>query len=63
MAIKKLSSREFRQDSTGAKRAASRGPVYITNHGRPTHVLLTFEEYRRLTKDLLAKPKSAESAL
>ena len=64
MAITKLSSREFRQDTTRAKTAAKRGPVFITNHGRPTHVLLTFEEYRRLTKeqksvaDPLAMPKS-----
>jgi prevent-host-death family protein len=48
MANKKLTSREFNQDSSGAKRAAENGPVYITDRGRPSHVLLTFEDYQRL---------------
>jgi prevent-host-death family protein len=47
--IKKLTSREFNQDTSGAKRAARRGPVYITDRGRPSHVLLTFADYRRLS--------------
>ena len=47
MAITKLSSREFNQDTSRAKRAAKRGPVFITNRGRPSHVLLTVEEYQR----------------
>ncbi|MDA9543815.1 prevent-host-death protein [Bradyrhizobium sp. CCBAU 45321] len=44
-----LSSREFNQDTSGAKKAASRGPVFITDRGRPAHVLLTIEDYLRLT--------------
>lgn len=44
-----LSSREFNQDTSGAKRAALRGPVFITDRGRPAHVLLSIEDYRRLT--------------
>ena len=44
-----LTSREFNQDTSGAKKAASRGPVFITDRGRPAHVLLTIEEYQRLT--------------
>lgn len=44
-----FSSREFNQDTAGAKRAAADGPVYITDRGRPAHVLLTYEDYRRLT--------------
>jgi prevent-host-death family protein len=44
-----LSSREFNQDTSGAKKAASRGPVFITDRGRPAHVLLTIEDYHRLT--------------
>jgi len=44
-----LSSREFNQDTSGAKKAASRGPVFITDRGRPAHVLLTIEDYQRLT--------------
>jgi len=55
-----ISSREFNQDAAGAKRAARKGPVFITDRGRPAHVLMTVEEYRRLSKtnvsivDLLA---------
>ena len=37
----------FNQDAAGAKRAASQGPVFITNRGRPAHVL-------RSIADLLA---------
>jgi prevent-host-death family protein len=44
-----MSSREFNQDASGAKRAANNGPVFITDRGRPAHVLLNIEEYRRLT--------------
>jgi prevent-host-death family protein len=43
-----MTSREFNQDASKAKRAASEGPVFITDRGRPAHVLLTIEEYRRL---------------
>ena len=49
MPITTLSSREFNQDTGRAKKAADDGPVFITDRGRPAHVLLTIEEYRRLT--------------
>jgi prevent-host-death family protein len=68
MAITKLSSREFNQDASRAKRAARRGPVFITDRGRPSHVLLTVEEYQKITGgqksivDLLAMPEAAEIA-
>lgn len=57
-----LTSREFNQDTARAKRVAEDGPVYITDRGRPAHVLLSIAEYRRLTggtqniADLLAMP-------
>ena len=56
-----MSSREFNQDTSGAKKAAEHGPVYITDRGRPAHVLLTFDAYEELvgphrTLDLLAAP-------
>jgi len=60
--ITTLSSREFNQDSNRAKKAAREGPVFITDRGRPAHVLLSIEEYQRLTSsrpkiaDLLAMP-------
>ncbi|HKE26581.1 MAG TPA: type II toxin-antitoxin system Phd/YefM family antitoxin [Bryobacteraceae bacterium] len=49
MSITKLSSREFNHDTGKAKRAARRGPVFITDRGRLSHVLLTAEEYQRIT--------------
>jgi prevent-host-death family protein len=49
MPITTLSSREFNQDTSRAKQATRKGPVYITDRGRPAHVLLTIEEYQRLT--------------
>lgn len=49
-----LTSREFNQDTSGAKKAASHGPVFITDRGRPAHVLLTFEDYLRLSGDDLS---------
>jgi prevent-host-death family protein len=48
VAITTLSSREFNQDTSGAKKAAKRGPVFITDRGRPAHVLLTIEEYQKI---------------
>jgi prevent-host-death family protein len=60
--ITTLSSRELNQDVTKAKKATKDGPVFITDRGRPAHVLLSFEEYQRLTRqqrniaDALAMP-------
>lgn len=62
MSIKTISSREFNQDASGAKKAAKNGPVFITDRGRPAHVLLTFDDYKKITgghtkiADLLAMP-------
>jgi prevent-host-death family protein len=44
-----VSSREFNRDVSAVKRAAARGPVIITDHGQPSHVLLSFTDYQRLT--------------
>lgn len=66
MSITTVSSREFNQDTSGAKRAASQGPVFITDRGKPAHVLLTFEQYQRLATssqsivDLLGMPEEIE---
>jgi prevent-host-death family protein len=62
MPITTISSREFNQDTSRAKKAAKDGPVFITDRGRPAHVLLTIEEYRKVTHtgknilELLAMP-------
>lgn len=66
MSITTLSSREFNQDTSRAKKAARKGPVFITDRGRPAHVLLAIEEYRKITKkhenilDLLAMPGAGD---
>jgi prevent-host-death family protein len=49
MTITTLTSREFNQDTSRAKKAASEGPVFITDRGKPAHVLLSIEEYQRIT--------------
>ena len=49
MSERKVSSREFNQDPSGAKRAANDGPVLITHRGEVSHVLLAVEDYRRLS--------------
>ena len=49
MGMTTINSRTFNQDASGAKRAAQYGPVFITDRGRPAHVLLSIEEYQRLT--------------
>ena len=66
MAITTLSSREFNQDTSRAKKAASEGPVFITDRGKPAHVLLSIEDYQRITgghrkiADALAMPGLAD---
>lgn len=66
MTVTTLTSRQFNQDASGAKKAARRGPVFITDRGRPAHVLLTIEDYQRLTggnmslADALAQPAGAD---
>jgi len=62
MTITPLSSRQFNQDASKAKKAAQAGPVFITDRDRPAHVLLTFDDYKKITDgrtniaDLLAMP-------
>lgn len=47
-----FTSRRFNQDASGAKRAAADGPVFITDRGKPAHVLMTIREYRRLAGEV-----------
>ena len=69
MSITTLSSREFQQNASQAQKAAQDGPVFITSRGKPVHVLLSIEEYRRITgkkqniADLLALPGSEDVEL
>jgi len=57
MSLFTYSSREFTRDVSAAKRAAEKGPVFITDRGRPAYALLRIEDYYKLqgqpTKSLL----------
>lgn len=46
-----VTARDFNRDVSAAKRAASKGPVIITDRGQPSHVLLTIENYHRLLSE------------
>jgi prevent-host-death family protein len=48
--MKTMTSREANQDFSRAKREARTGPVIITERGRPANVLLSYEDYQRLTE-------------
>ena len=48
MTVTTLTSRELNRDVARAKRAARSGPVFITDRGKPAHVLLSIDDYRRL---------------
>jgi len=66
MTITTMTSREFNQDVSKAKRVAQSGPVFITDRGRTAHVLLSVEDYQKITDneesivDLLAMPDAAD---
>jgi len=67
--IKTMTSREFNQHASRAKKAAELGPVFITDRGKPCHVLLSIKEYNSLTRqeeniaDLLSMPGSEDIEL
>jgi prevent-host-death family protein len=64
--MKMVSSRDFNQDVSQAKRAARLEPVFITDRGKPTHVLMSIDAFRQITGqteslvDLLAMPGLGE---
>lgn len=45
-----MSAREFNQGLSRAKRVALETPVVITDRGEPSHVLMSFREYEKLTR-------------
>lgn len=67
--MKVISSRDFNQDVSQAKRLARLEPVFVTDRGKPTHVLMSIAAFRQLTGatesvvDLLAMPGPAGSDL
>jgi hypothetical protein len=66
--MKVVSSREFNQDVSAAKRFARVEPVFVTDRGRPTHVLMSIDQFRQLSGerpsiiDLLALPEGVPDA-
>jgi len=70
MTVTRLSSREFNQDVSRAKRAADEGggPVIITDRGEPAYVLMRHDTYSRLTRvgptirELLSQPGAEDIA-
>ena len=46
--MKTLTSRAFNQDVSLAKRLARIEPVFITDRGRPTHVLIGIDAFRQM---------------
>ncbi len=49
MTIHTITSRELNQDLGRAKRATLEGPVFITDRGRPAHVLMSYADYQKLS--------------
>jgi PHD/YefM family antitoxin component YafN of YafNO toxin-antitoxin module len=66
--MKSVTSRAFNQDVSQAKRLARVEPVFVTDRGKPTHVLMSIDAFRALASpaetliDLLAidEPVAAE---
>ena len=58
MSIHTVSSREFTREVSAAKKAATQGPVFITDRGRPAFALLKIDDYYKMAgrndKSLLA---------
>ena len=63
--MKVVTSREFNQDVSHAKRLAQYEPVLVTDRGKPTHVLMSIEAFREMSGQyssvvsLLAAPAGA----
>lgn len=61
-----ITSREFDRATESAKRAAMRGPVFITEHEHPAHVLLSLDDYEQLTEGtpgFADPPRTADAPL
>lgn len=50
-----MTSREFNQNTSLAKKYAQTAPVIITNRGKPAYVLIRYEDYQA--------PKATQNAL
>ena len=69
MSITTIPSRVFNQNVTEAKKSALQQPVFITDRGNITHVLLNIDAYKKITQeidnitDLLAMPEANTDAV
>jgi PHD/YefM family antitoxin component YafN of YafNO toxin-antitoxin module len=67
--MKVIGSREFNQDVSAAKRLARLEPLFVTDRGKPTHVLMSIDAFRRMSGqresivDLLAMPVARDAEL
>lgn len=55
-----ISSRAFNQRPGDAKKLSLSAPAIITDRGKPTHVLLSFADYERMTGP---RPSIAEALI
>ena len=61
-----MTSREFNRDVGKAKRKARKGPVFVTDRGRASQVLLTVGDFQEMTgaeaniAEWLAMPEAAD---
>ena len=67
MEMTTFSGRDFNQYPSEARRAEKKNPVFITDRGTPSHVLMSIELYRSLAgnqkkiADLLAMPGNSDA--
>ena len=45
-----ISSRYFNQHTSKVQKAAERAPVIITRRGKPSHILMSIADFRRLAE-------------
>ena len=66
MTVTSLSIQELGRDIAQAMKAAEEGPVFITEDGKPVHVLLTINMYHQIKEgpknvaELLAIPEGED---
>lgn len=58
-----MTSREFNQHTSRAKAAADRGPVIITDRGKPAYVLTTYATYEASNPGSNTSKSSAAESL
>lgn len=63
MTITTLTSREFNRDCGRAKRAADEGPRFVTDRERPAFVLVTFDDWLRLSGGVRSIAKALSGSI